>query len=100
VVAEAGIYGGAKSGIALKAHGPISILVPITNRDRLTAQVVYEGPIIAPVEEGTRIGTLRVKIGDTLSQETPLYAAESVGLGPLHRRALDAVGELLIGWMR
>ena len=100
VVAEAGIYGGAKSGIALKAHGPISILVPITNRDRLTAQVVYEGPIIAPVEEGTRIGTLRVKIGDTLSQETPLYAAESVELGPLHRRALDAVGELLIGWMR
>lgn len=99
-VAEAGIYGGAKSGIALKAQGPVSILVPITNRDRLTARVVYEGPILAPVEEGARIGTLRVWIGDTLSQETPLYAAETVGLGPLHRRALDAVGELLVGWLR
>ena len=100
VVAEAGVYGGAKSGVALKAKGPISILLPITNRDRLSARVVYDGPIIAPVEEGTRIGTLRVMIGDTLSQETPLYASESVGLGPLHQRALDAVGELLVGWLR
>lgn len=100
VVAEAGVYGGAKSGVALKAKGPISILVPITNRDRLIARVAYEGPLVAPVEEGTPVGTLKVWIGDTLSQETPLYAAESVGLGPLHRRALDAVGELLVGWLR
>lgn len=100
VVADAGVYGGAKSSVELKAHGPISVLIPVSNRDRLTARVVYEGPIMAPVEEGTRIGVLRVWIGDTLSQETPLYAAESVGIGPLHRRALDAVGELLVGWMR
>ncbi|MGB3387941.1 MAG: D-alanyl-D-alanine carboxypeptidase family protein [Pseudaminobacter sp.] len=100
VVAEAGVYGGAQSGVALKAKGPISILVPITNRDRLIARVAYEGPIMAPVEEGTPIGSLKVWVGDTLSQETPLYAAESVALGPLHRRALDAVGELLVGWLR
>lgn len=99
-VAEAGVYGGAKSSVALKAKGPISILVPITNRDRLIARVAYEGPIMAPIEEGTPVGTLKVWIGDTLSQETPLYAAESVALGPLHRRALDAVGELMVGWLR
>jgi D-alanyl-D-alanine carboxypeptidase (penicillin-binding protein 5/6) len=99
-VGEAKVYGGAKSGVALKAEGPISIFVPITNRDRLTARIVYEGPVVAPIEEGTQIGSLRVSIGETLSQETPLYAAESVGTGALHQRALDAVGELLVGWMR
>ncbi|NGO53181.1 D-alanyl-D-alanine carboxypeptidase family protein [Allomesorhizobium camelthorni] len=99
-VGEAQVYGGAKSGVALKANGPISIFVPITNRDRLTARIVYEGPVIAPVEEGTQIGSLRVFIGETLSQETPLYAAESVDTGALHQRALDAVGELLVGWLR
>ena len=55
---------------------------------------------MAPVEEGTPVGTLRVWIGDTLSQETPLFAAESVGVGTLHQRALDAVKELLVGWLR
>ena len=74
--------------------------LPITSRDRLTARIVYEGPVIAPVEEGTQIGSLRVSIGDTLSQETPLYAAESIETGALHQRALDAVGELLVGWLR
>ncbi len=84
----------------MKAEGPISIFIPITNRDRLIARIVYEGPIVAPVEEGTRIGALKVWIGDMMSQETPLYAAESVETGAIHQRAFDAVEELLIGWMR
>jgi D-alanyl-D-alanine carboxypeptidase (penicillin-binding protein 5/6) len=100
VVGEAKVFGGEKSGVPLKARGPISIFVPVTNKDRLIARIVYEGPVEAPIEEGARIGTLRVWIGDTLSQETPLYAAETVGKGALHRRAFDAVEELLIGWMR
>jgi serine-type D-Ala-D-Ala carboxypeptidase (penicillin-binding protein 5/6) len=99
-VGEAQVYGGAKSGVLLRAKGPVAIFVPITNKDRLVARIVYEGPLVAPVEEGVQVGTLRVWIGDTLSQETPLFAAESVGLGSLHQRAWDAVGELLVGWLR
>lgn len=100
VVGEAATYGGEKSGVAVAAKGPVSILVPITNRDRLIARIVYDGPVEAPVETGTPIGTLKVWIGDTLSQETPLYAAEDVGKGTLTQRALDAVEELMIGWLR
>lgn len=100
VVGEAKTYGGTKSGVALRADGPVAIFVPITNRDRMIARIVYDGPVIAPVEEGVPIGTLKVWIGDMMSQETPLYAAESVGQGKLHQRALDAVEELLIGWLR
>jgi serine-type D-Ala-D-Ala carboxypeptidase (penicillin-binding protein 5/6) len=100
VVGEAQVYGGAKAGVPLKAKGPVAVFVPITNKDRLIARIVYEGPLVAPVEEGTEVGTLRVWIGDTLSQETPLFTAESVGVGSLHQRAWDAVGELLVGWLR
>lgn len=100
VVGEAQVYGGEKAGVALRANGPVAIFVPITNQDRLIARIVYEGPVVAPVEEGTKVGMLRVWIGDTLSQETPLFAAENVELGSLHQRAWDAVGELLVGWLR
>ena len=100
IVGEAKTYGGEKGGVALRAEGPVSIFVPITNRDRLVARIVYTGPVVAPVEEGTPIGALKVWIGDTLSQETPLFAAESVGVGKLHQRALDAIEELAIGWLR
>ncbi|MER8461905.1 D-alanyl-D-alanine carboxypeptidase family protein [Mesorhizobium sp. M1396] len=100
VVGEAQVFGGAKSGVALKAKGPIDIFLPITNRDKLTARIVYNGPVAAPVEEGQPVGALRVWIGDTLSQETPLFAAESISVGTLPQRALDAVKELAVGWLR
>lgn len=100
IVGEAKTFGGEKSGVALRSDGPISILIPSETRDRLIARIVYEGPVVAPVEEGTPIGALKVWIGDTLSQQTPLFAAESVGVGKLHQRAIDSVEELLIGWLR
>ncbi|MBL8584313.1 MAG: D-alanyl-D-alanine carboxypeptidase [Rhizobiaceae bacterium] len=100
IVGEAKVYGGEKAGVALKAQGPVAIFVPIGNKDRLVARIVYQGPVLAPVEAGTPVGSLKVWVGDTLSQETPLFAAEAVGVGKLHQRALDAVGELMTGWMR
>ena len=100
VIGEASVFGGEKGGVALKAKGAVSILVPSTNRDKVIARIVYEGPVVAPVVTGTPVGALRIWIGDTLSQETPLFAAEDVAVGALYQRAIDAVEELLIGWMR
>jgi D-alanyl-D-alanine carboxypeptidase (penicillin-binding protein 5/6) len=100
IIGEAQVFGGAKSGVALKAAGPISIFIPLSNTDRLVARIVYQGPLTAPVREGTPVGVLKVWIGDNMSQETPLYAAETVELGTLQQRALDAVGELMVGWLR
>lgn len=100
IVGEAKTYGAEKSSVGLRADGPLSIFVPITNRDRLIARIIYQGPVTVPVEEGAKLGVLKIWIGDTLSQETPLYAAESVGQGTLYQRAVDAIEELAIGWMR
>ncbi len=100
VVGEAQVYGGEKGGVALAARGPIDVFIPIASRDRIKARIVYQGPLIAPVEKGRAVGSLKVWIGDTLSAETPLFAAEDVAQGPLRLRALGALEELLIGWMR
>ena len=98
-VAEASVFGGEKGRVALRADGPLHVLVARTNRDPLKARAVYQGPIEAPVKEGLRVGVLKVWQGDRLIQETPLYTAESVGEGELHQRALGALKELLLGWL-
>ena len=100
VVGQAQVFGGTKSDVALKATGPVNIFLPIANRDKLTARIVYNGPVTAPVEQGQPVGELRVWIGDTLSQQTPLFAAETVKVGTLPQRALDAAKELAVGWLR
>lgn len=99
VIGEASVFGGEKSGVGVAGKDPVEIYLPIGFRDRLKARINYTGPLLPPVEEGAQIATLKVWIGDTLSQETPLYAAETVEQGGLRRRSLDAIKELLIGWI-
>lgn len=97
LIGEVDVYGG-ESAAVITAREPIDIFVPITNPDRLAARITYRWPLRAPVEAGTEVGVLKVYIGDTLSQETPLYADNSVGRGPLHSQALDALIELMQFW--
>ena len=99
VIGKANVYGGAKPGVDVTGDGPVEIYLPIGNRDKLKARIVYKGPLLPPVEAGARVATLKVWIGDELSQETPLYAAETVEKGGLQRQAVDALKELLFGWL-
>lgn len=94
------LFGGEKSSLVVRSATPVHILIPVDNRDRITARIVYDGPIAAPIREGAPVGTLRVWIGETMTQETPLVSAETVGAGTLTQRATDAVVELLTGWIR
>ncbi len=100
VLGDAKVYGGSQDAVPVVAKGPIALYVPITNRDRLKARVIYNGPIPAPVAAGQEVGVFRVWIGDTISQEIPVFAAKDVETGPIHKRALDAVEELMTGWLR
>ena len=100
IVGVAQVFGGAKSGVGLKAKGPVRILLRLNDTERLVARIVYTGPLDAPVTEGTQVGMLRIWIGDEMSLETPLYAAEAVELGTLPQRAVAAISELMFGWLR
>ena len=98
VVGEATVFGGAKSGVAVASQGPLQIYVPIGRTDRLKANIVFNGPIVAPVRKGDKIAKLQVLIGNRVSQETPLFAAEDVDVGSISQRAMSAAQELLLGW--
>jgi serine-type D-Ala-D-Ala carboxypeptidase (penicillin-binding protein 5/6) len=99
-IAEAKVYGGERGRVPLIAGKAVSMMVPRGTRERIIARVVYNGPVRAPVEEGQKIGMLKVWRGDSLALEVPLHAAASVGTGSMHRRALDAASELVIGLFR
>ena len=100
IVGEAGVYGGEKSGVELTAKGPLKIFVPIGFQDRLKADIVFTGPIMAPVEAGDRLAKLQIKMDGKVTQETPLYAAEDVNEGTITQRAMDAMQELIVSVFR
>jgi D-alanyl-D-alanine carboxypeptidase (penicillin-binding protein 5/6) len=99
-VAEAKVYGGAQSRVPVAAKGIVKLMVPRGSNDRITAKMVYTGPVKAPVREGQPIGQLQVWRGDARVLDVPLQAAESVPAGSTSQRAFDAAAELVIGLFR
>jgi D-alanyl-D-alanine carboxypeptidase (penicillin-binding protein 5/6) len=99
-VGEAKLYGGDKSRVALVSPTPVRLLVPRAMSEKLSAKVVYSGPVMAPVEKGRPVGTLKVSRGENVVLEVPLQAGEDVGRGSLHQRAFDAMGEMVINVFR
>lgn len=98
-VAEARVFGGASLHVPLVADRAIDLLTPKGDDARVAARVDYAGPISAPIAKGTRIGTLKVWRGETLTIETPLVAGADVPVGDLPRRAFDGAVELVSGWV-
>jgi D-alanyl-D-alanine carboxypeptidase (penicillin-binding protein 5/6) len=99
-VGEARVFGGDSRYVPLVGHGIIRVMIPRENEERLSARIVYTGPISAPVSRGTPIGKLRVWRGENLALEVPLAAGEDVGEGSMSRRAMDGASELFIGLFR
>jgi D-alanyl-D-alanine carboxypeptidase (penicillin-binding protein 5/6) len=99
-VGAAKLFGGAQGSVPLIGNGEIRIMLPKDSKERLTARVVYTGPVRAPVEKGKPIGHLKVWRAKQLALEVPLQAAESVGTGSTAQRAFDAAVELVIGLFR
>jgi len=68
--------------------------VPRGNQERVSAKIVYRGPLVAPVEAGIQIAKLQVYRGPLMVMEAPLYTGEGVERGSLRQRATDAALEL------
>ncbi len=94
-VGTARVYGGETWSVPLTGDGAVKILLPREIRRRLRAEVSYFGPLMPPIEAGDRVASLNVTTESGTSLSVPLYAAEDVAKGPLHRRAMDAVLNLM-----
>ncbi len=100
VIGSARVYGGAQGEVSLVADKPVTLLVPRGAGEKLTGKVVYIGPLRAPVAKDVEVARLKIYRGSTEILSAPLRTAESVEMGSLPRRALDAGMELVTSTLR
>jgi len=100
VVGEAQVFGGTQRSLPLVSRKPVRVLVPRGESERVTARIIYTGPLKAPVRKGAEVARLQVNRGDMQALEMPLYAHEDVQQGTLSQRALDGLLEFSTGWVR
>lgn len=99
-VGTAQVFGGSASSVPLKVKDGVELLLPKEGRDKLKARIFYEGPLNAPVDADTQIGTLQFELNGNVVQQMPLYTAQAVSVGTLSQRAMGAALELSTGWLR
>jgi D-alanyl-D-alanine carboxypeptidase (penicillin-binding protein 5/6) len=99
-VGGASVYGGMSGEAPLVSDRPIVVFIPRGEDGKLTAKIVYTGPLVAPVEKGRDAGRLKIWRDDMLVVDVPLKTGADVPLGGLTKRAFDAGLELAGGAVR
>ena len=99
-VSDALVWGGTRHYVPLVGNNNIDIILPFNTSGQVTAQIVYDGPIKAPIRKGDQVATLRVTAADTkATNDIPLYAGEDVGQSNFAMRGLNSLFVLAFGWM-
>lgn len=86
-VGEAELYLGKADTVPLRAAEGLRLGLHRRAADDYTAEVVYDGPVEAPVAEGDQIARLEVTLPDGRTRSVPLEAAASVEKKGLFGRA-------------
>ncbi|MDX2289584.1 MAG: D-alanyl-D-alanine carboxypeptidase family protein [Hyphomicrobiaceae bacterium] len=102
IVGRARVWGGEQLYVPLTGgDDDVSVLLPrLPARQRVAAEIVYNGPLKAPIAKGQRVAVLRTRgaLNNTVN-EVPLYAAEDVAQGSIIRRGLDSMAMLAFRWV-
>lgn len=87
------VQGGDARSVPIAVARPFALAVPKGHRPRVSARIVYTGPVRAPVGKGQLVGGLEVQIDGQSPHYLPLVAREAVGkAGPIDRLVNGLLG--------
>jgi len=99
-VSEALVWGGTEHYVPLVGDGNINIILPANATGKVTASIVYNGPIKAPIRKGDRVAVLRVTSAESqATNDIPLYAGDDIDKSNFAMRGLDSLLVLAFGWL-
>lgn len=93
-VAEAAVFMGAEDTVGLVPAQDVRLLVPALATDGLKAEVVYTGPITAPVAKGTKLADLVITVPGLPDHLVPLMAESDVAQAGFFKRITTAAQHL------
>lgn len=85
------VWKGARDEVKVGVSKDLLVAVPKGDAEKLKAELVSQQPLVAPLAQGQRVGTLRVSFDGKPLGEYPLVALESVATAGLFGRAWDTL---------
>ena len=85
------VWKGSQSKIKVGFKNDVYITIPKGTADKVKTKLERNDPLIAPISENAKVGTLKVTIDDKTVAELPVIALESVGPAGFIGRAWDSL---------
>ncbi|WP_324754319.1 D-alanyl-D-alanine carboxypeptidase family protein [Roseovarius sp. Pro17] len=94
-VAQADVWMGDVPTVGLVTAADLTMLLPVLGGDTVKAEVIYTGPLQAPIEAGAQVAELVVTPDGMPETRVPLLAASNVARGGFTARLKTVSGILL-----
>ncbi|WP_437343166.1 D-alanyl-D-alanine carboxypeptidase family protein [Phycobacter sedimenti] len=94
-IAEAEVWRGAVRSVGLVPAEDLEVLVPALNSGVVNAEVVYTGPVDAPIQKGQKLAELVFQPDELPEVRLPLVAANDVAAGGFPVRVKTAAQVLI-----
>ena len=98
-IAVAEVFMGAETTVGLVPAADLRLLIPALAHDGLTAEVVYMGPLSAPIAKGDPVAVLVINVPTLPEQRIPLLAEADVGRGGFFTRLSAAATQLRMRYL-
>ncbi|HCT26621.1 MAG TPA: peptidase [Stenotrophomonas sp.] len=85
------VWKGSQGKIKVGFKNDLYITIPKGTADKVKTHLDRNDPLIAPISENAKVGTLKVTIDDKTVAELPVVALESVGPAGFFGRAWDSL---------
>ena len=85
-IADADVWMGEAPTVGLTVAEDISLLVPALRADQVAANVIYDGPLEAPIAAGQKVGELVITLEDLPEQRFPVVTSDAVPAGGFETR--------------
>jgi serine-type D-Ala-D-Ala carboxypeptidase (penicillin-binding protein 5/6) len=93
-VAQAEVFMGEADTVGLVAGADVQLLIPALAQDGLKAEVVYSGPLAAPVTKGAEVAQLVITVPGLPEHRVSLQAETDVAKGGFIKRLTAAAQKL------
>ena len=95
-IAEADVWMGEAPNVGLTVAEDISLLIPVLRSDQVSANVVYDGPLEAPIAAGQKVGELIITLDQLPEQRYPVVTSDAVAAGGFETR-LRVADDVILG---
>ena len=97
VIENLNVWLGKKNKVQVTTSEDVYLTIPKRKKKTIKAVLEYEGPIETPINQGDKLGVLKVYISDNLEKEVDILSTESIKRSNIFSRLIRSLNYLVWG---